>query len=138
MTRQTRRLAQVEKPGGDVEAVEMDTELGEVHLLAGGEPRQGEFSGTKALMLAVLEDGIRSYLGNARIAADEADLWVRSERRRSPFSFVVVCETLNLNPDAVRRVLREMRAGHISRRKAFPRARPNVRMTSRLSMRRRG
>jgi hypothetical protein len=138
MTRQTRRLAQAEKPGGDVEAAEIDTELDDLHLLAGGEPRQAELSGTKALMLAVLEDGIRSYLGNARIAADEADLWVRSERRRSPFSFVVVCETLNLNPDAVRRVLREMREGHISPRKAFPRARPNVRMTSRLSMRRRG
>lgn len=121
-----------------MEAPEMDHELDQIHILTGGEPRQGEFSGTKALMLAVLEDGIRSYLGNARIAADEADLWVHSERRRSPFSFVVVCETLNLNPDAVRRVLREMRAGHISARKAFPRARPNVRMTSRLSMRRRG
>jgi len=138
MSTQTRRLAPIEKPGGNVEAPEMDNELDQIHILAGGEPRQGELSGTKALMLAVLEDGIRSYLGNARVAADEADLWVRSERRRSPFSFVVVCETLNLNPDAVRRVLREMRAGHISPRKAFPRARPNVRMTSRLSMRRRG
>jgi hypothetical protein len=133
-----RPLAQVEKPGENVEAAEIDIDMGQVQTIAGGEPREAEFSGTKALMLAVLEDGIRSYLSRAKGAADEAELWVNSGRRRSPFSFVVVCETLNLNPDAVRRVLREMRAGQVPARKAIPRSRPNVRMGHRLSTRRRG
>ena len=58
--------------------------------LTGGEPRSGQLTGTKALMLAVLEDGIRSYLGGSRVIAHEAEFWIYSHRRHSPFSFVVV------------------------------------------------
>ncbi|HVN86698.1 MAG TPA: hypothetical protein VMW17_17835 [Candidatus Binatia bacterium] len=120
-----------------MEVIEDEFDLAGFTTLAGGEPRQGEFSGTKALMLAVLEDGIRSYLGSGSRAAQEAEHWVRSARRHSPFSFVVVCETLNLNPDAVRRVLARLRDQRLSPRQALPRARPNVRMTGRLCTRRR-
>jgi hypothetical protein len=116
----------------DVNALELDLDFNDIHALAGGEPRQAEFTGIKALMLAVLEDGIRSYLGNARHIAHEAEQWVHSTGRRSPFSFVVVCETLSLTPDAVRRVLLKMRSERVSPKDALPRARPNVRMGSRM------
>jgi hypothetical protein len=77
--------------------------------LAGGEPRMGEYTGTKALMLAVLDNGIRSYLGPAGRIRTEAEYWVNGGDRRSPFSFTVVCETLGLEPDAVRGALRRGR-----------------------------
>ena len=100
--------------------------------VTGGEPRSGQFTGTKALMLAVLEDGIRSYLGSSRVIAHEAEFWIHSHRRHSPFSFIVVCEMLGLDPDAVRKTLRQMKNDHVSPRKALPRARHNVRIPGRV------
>src|SRR5437016_14375488 len=92
-----------------------------VQAVTGGESRSGQLTGTKALMLAVLEDGIRSYLGGSRIIAQDAEYWIYSHRRHSPFSFVVVCEMLGLDPDAVRATLKQMKSAHVSARKAFPR-----------------
>lgn len=103
-----------------------------VHPLTGGEPRTGQLTGTRALMLAVLEDGIRSYLGSSRVIAHEAEFWIYSHRRHSPFSFVVVCEMLGLDPDAVRKTLRRMKSENVSPRKALPRARHNVRIPGRV------
>src|SRR5215475_13708055 len=62
--------------------------------VTGGESRTGQLTGTKALMLAVLEDGIRCYLGASRILAQEAEFWIfhAPRRRQSPFLFSVVCE----------------------------------------------
>ena len=100
--------------------------------VTGGESRHGQLTGTKALMLAVLEDGIRSYLGGSRIVAQDAEYWIYSHRRQSPFSFIVVCEMLGLDPDAVRKTLKQMKSDHISARKAFPRARHNVRIPGRV------
>jgi hypothetical protein len=71
--------------------------------LGGGESRPGECRGPKALMMAVLEDAIRDYFSIGRLHLDAAD-WVCSERR-DVFSFVVICETLGLEPTAVRRAL---------------------------------
>jgi hypothetical protein len=102
------------------------------HPVTGGESRSGQLTGTKALMLAVLEDGIRSYLGGSRIVANEAEFWIHSHRRQSPFSFVVVCEMLGLNPDAVRKTLKRMKSQNVSSRKVFPRARHNVRIPGRV------
>jgi len=104
--------------------------------LAGGESRAGQLTGTKALMLAVLEDGIRSYLSGSTLIADEAEQWIRSPRNVSPFSFVVVCETLGLDPQAVRARVRQMKQLQISARKAIPRARHNVRIPGRVCPRR--
>jgi hypothetical protein len=103
-----------------------------VQSVTGGEPRSGQLTGTKALMLAVLEDGIRSYLGASRIVAQEAEFWIFSHRRQSPFSFVVVCEMLGLDPDAVRKTLKRMKTDNVSPRKALPRARHNVRIPGRV------
>jgi hypothetical protein len=88
-------------------------------------------------MLAVLEDGIRCFLGRAKLVAEEAELWIRSHRRSSPFAFVVVCETLGLDPDAVRTTVWRMKAEHISPRQAIPRSRNNVRVPGRVHLRKR-
>jgi len=100
--------------------------------LRGGESRSGQFTGTKALMLAVLEDGIRAYLNGSQLAADEAEFWIYSRRRQSPFSFVVVCEMLGLQPDAVRDTLKKMKATSHGARKILRRARHNVRVPGRV------
>jgi hypothetical protein len=100
--------------------------------VTGGESRSGQLTGTKALMLAVLEDGIRSYLGGSRIVSQEAEFWIFSHRRQSPFSFVIVCEMLGLDPDAVRKTLKRMKSDNVSPRKVLPRARHNVRIPGRV------
>ena len=109
-----------------------DLDVTRLQSVTGGESRSGQLTGTKALMLAVLEDGIRSYLGGSKIIAQEAEFWIHSHRRQSPFSFVVVCEMLGLDPDAVRKTLKRMKSEHISPRKALPRARHNVRIPGRV------
>jgi len=115
--------------------MEVDVDLLRLASLGGGESRSSQYTGTKALMLAVLEDGIRSYLSPvARIRA-EAEFWVSSTKSRSPFSFPVVCETLGLEADAVRNALHRMRERHITPRRAISRSRPNVRRTGRIVVR---
>jgi hypothetical protein len=62
--------------------MEVDVDLLRFASLGGGESRSSQYTGTKALMLAVLEDGIRSYLSPvARIRA-EAEYWIASARSR--------------------------------------------------------
>ena len=100
--------------------------------VGGGESRSGQFTGTKALMLAVLEDGIRSYLGGRRIVADEAEIWILSRRRGSPFCFDIVCETLGLDAEAVRTRIKQMKRDNPSRR-ALRRSRHNVRIPGRVA-----
>jgi hypothetical protein len=99
--------------------------------IGGGESRAAPYTGTKALMLAVLEDAIRSYLSPEPRARVEAESWVLSRQRRSVFSFVVVCETLNLEPKAVRVALRRLRTQQITPDR-IPRTRPNARRRSGL------
>lgn len=76
--------------------------------LGGGEPRCSQYTGTKALMMAVLEGGIRDYCGAPGPQFTAAEYWVRSNRR-GPFSFAVVCETLALDPAAVRQALERLK-----------------------------
>ncbi len=101
--------------------------------VAGGESRSAEYTGTKALMLAVLENGFRSYFSpKVRIRA-EAERWVKSPLGRSPFSFTVVCETLGLEPDAVRGALRRLRANQGTfDPPPIKRSRPNVHRYGRI------
>jgi hypothetical protein len=117
------------------DADEDTLDLIRVNTLSGGESRSGQLTGTKALMLAVLEDGIRCFLGRAKLAAEEAECWIGSQRRQSPFSFIVVCETLGLDPQAVRLTLRRMRETHVTPRQAIPRTRNNVRIPGRVRLR---
>lgn len=100
--------------------------------IGGGESRTAPYTGTKALMLAVLEDAIRSYLSPEPRAQAEAEGWVMSRQRRSVFSFVVVCETLGLEHKAVRAALRRLRAQQITG-DHIPRSRPNARRRTGLA-----
>ncbi len=86
-----------------------DLGLPSLDRLGGGEPNRGTYTGTKGLMLAVLEDGIRSYLSPVRRISAEAESWVGDGRSRSQFSFVVICEALGLDPVPAREAVRELR-----------------------------
>jgi hypothetical protein len=114
-------------------AVGDDLTMLPAHARKGDKPRSADqLTGTKALMLAVLEEGIRSYLRGSRALAHEAEFWILSQRQRSPFAFTVVCEILGLDPDAVRKALNRMKSEGVPSRKALPRARRNVRASGRM------
>ncbi len=114
--------------------LDLDTGSG---WLSGGEARSTEYTGTKALMLAVLEDGIRSYLSPVGRIRSEAEYWVTASKQRSPFSFNVVCETLGLEAQAVREALERMRKKNLAPRQAIRRSRPNVRRNGRMRAKKR-
>jgi hypothetical protein len=116
------------KHSGGVTSEDLTSLIG----IGGGESRTAPYTGTKALMLAVLEDAIRSYLSPEPRARAEAEGWVMSRQRRSVFSFVVVCETLGLEPKAVRAALRRMRAQQLGAER-IPRSRPNARRRTGLA-----
>jgi hypothetical protein len=127
-----------EPSGREVGVSDFDVDILRLASLGGGESRSSEYTGTKALMLAILEDGIRSYLSSVSRIRSEAEYWIDSGRQRSPFSFTVVCETLGLEPEAVRAALKRLRAKNVSPRRAIARSRPNVRRTGRLVGRKTG
>lgn len=104
-------------------------------MLSGGEPRHSVLCGIKGLLLAVLEDGIRSYLSPVQEVRAEAEYWVSSGRTRSPFSFVVICETFGLEPAAVRRALERLRTQRVNPARGIGRTRPNVRRAHRVTQR---
>ena len=114
------------------EATDPDTGIDGFIALGGGEPRQSAYTGTKALMLAVLENAFTCYFSPRTRIRAEAERWIASERKWAPFSFSVVCETLGLEPDAVRKAVRRMRAAHDGASPAIKRVRPNVRQNRSL------
>jgi hypothetical protein len=66
----------------------------------------------KALMLAVLDDGVRSFQENLfaqtakkRALFDEAREWLFTDGVEHVFSFSSICSTLGLNPGYIRRGL---------------------------------
>lgn len=89
-------------------------------------PADTPHTGTKALMLAVLEDGIRCYLSNKKKLQREAELWMYCSRRLV-FSFTVLCETFGLDPNATRAALRHMRKEASGLSSLRHRGRQNVR-----------
>src|SRR5262249_38149746 len=94
-------------------------------------------NGTRGLMLAVLEDGIRAYLRSKDQAGTEAEYWVNSKWQNWPFSFLTVCSTLGVDPSAARRALHRMRERSLPSRGAIGRSRPNVRRGGRLGIKKR-
>ena len=77
-----------------------------------GARRDSYISGEKALMLAVLEDGIRCFQehlrnprSNPRLLSRQAEEWIRAVDYDWPFSFNNVCETLGIDPSALRTTL---------------------------------
>lgn len=117
---------------------ELDIDLLRSSNIGGGDPDRTPITGTRALMLAVLEDAIRCYLDGRKSISQEAERWLKANWRDSPFSFVIVCETLRLDPQAVRCMLDRMKEAKVSSRDALPRARNNVRVPGRVCIRRKG
>jgi hypothetical protein len=82
----------------------------------------GRPCGERALMWAVLADGIECYRRNAHpvsmqqsIEFEDAERWVWTTDWDWPFSFVNLCEAFGFDPAAVRQALRAWRR----RRRAF-------------------
>lgn len=81
------------------------------------------------LMLAVLEDAIRCFLGyregdpdpRNRLAYADARDWINSPSRYSIFAFRNLCEIVGLNPDCLRRELNRIRRGTSPRSVALQR-----------------
>ena len=94
--------------------------------LGGGESRCEPYSGPKALMLAILEDAIRTFLSKEARAREEAESWIFGRHPPSVFSFTVVCETLGLEPKAVRLAMRRLEEREVAGT-LLPRSRPNAR-----------
>jgi hypothetical protein len=115
--------------------VPSDVELAGLVGVGGGERHGAPFLGVKALMLAILDDAIRAYLGPVEQSREEAARWMADTRARWVFSFPVVCETLGLEPAAVRRAVRRMH-GCAATAPGFAssRNRPNARRYAGLRM----
>ena len=116
---------------GETRGMARDRGLPDGHVqalvgLGGGNGNTSPLTGTKALMLAVMEDALRAFLGAEMRAREEAESWMFGPHPRSVFSFVVVCETLGLEPKAVRAALRGMRTD-ANGTVVLPRSRPNAR-----------
>jgi hypothetical protein len=93
-------------------------------------------TGVRMLMIAVLEEGIQTYLTDRGRAFAEAETWLLSPARRSPFSFQVLCETLNLNAHAVRRELMRKRAHADAQKQGLGRIRRYNRQSNIVELRR--
>jgi hypothetical protein len=105
--------------------------------IGGGTSTTSDHTGTKALMLAILEDGLRALLDANQRVSEEAARWMSSRRDTWVFSFATVCQTLGLDPDAVRVAAQRMKDGNLTARHVIGRNRPNSRRGGRMSMGRR-
>ncbi len=86
--------------------------------------RGGQLSAERALMWAVLADGIDCYRRNAhpvtvqqQLDFEDAERWVLRTDWEWPFSFVNLCTTFGFDPKAVREALAEWRERHGSARR---------------------
>jgi hypothetical protein len=102
-----------------------DTLLGEDY--ASNFRRKFPLEAERTLLLAVLEDGIRCYQenlfavgGKRRTLFEEAEEWLFSDDANWFCSFVSICTLLNLEPNYIRRGLRqwESRARKASQKKS--------------------
>ena len=82
-----------------------------------GTPHDHRFEGERNLLVALLEDAIRCYLDNCnersplqRIQYVEAQEWIFSLNDLGPFSFVNVCQNLDIEPNLLRAGLRRRHA----------------------------
>ncbi len=76
---------------------------------AGGVGRDSRVSGEKALLLAVLKDGIRCFWEQRRgprlkprALAEEAEVWIAAVGDDHPCSFQNICEVLGFDPGRLR------------------------------------
>ncbi len=92
-----------------------DTLIGEDY--AANFRRKIPLEAERTLLLAILEDGIRSFQenlfatsGKRRTIFDEANEWIFSDDDTWFCSFVSICNLLNLEPQYIRRGLRQWEA----------------------------
>jgi hypothetical protein len=78
--------------------------------------RSSSWTGEQRLMAAILEDAVgvcrkleAPRSSKARHVVRETLRWLRSNDRRWTFSFLRICETLDLEPSAIRRGIRVLR-----------------------------
>ena len=76
----------------------------------------------KALMYAVLKDGIRCFYKHTgstrrkyRKMSDEAEEWIMEDSWDDPFSFTVICDTLGIDPTCLRTKLLAWKATELER-----------------------
>ena len=93
-------------------------------------------------MLAVLEDGIRCFQehlrnprSNPRLLSQEAETWIKSVDYDWPFSFNNVCETLGIDPDALRSSLLNWKTQRLATVEDRGRPTPNEKKVYRLHLR---
>jgi hypothetical protein len=86
-------------------------------------PLRLKMNGVRRLMAAILTDGVESFcktLGAAskkkQTAAAEASAWIFSDDRSGLFSFLNLCEALDMDPAYVRDGLRRWKDTHSHRR----------------------
>jgi len=87
----------------------------------------GHNDGARDLMLAVLEDAIRTYLTNRmgktarhRRLFDEVKGWIDTRGGQDPFSFETICETFDIDPDDLRRQISNLSPENFRRRVRNP------------------
>ncbi|HEU4341607.1 MAG TPA: hypothetical protein VFU31_08560 [Candidatus Binatia bacterium] len=87
--------------------------------------RTEHFEPEKNLLLAILEDAIHNYrkysLAHDRVGRErfaEAEHWIMHAEDDWIFSFVNVCELLGLDPEHLRRGLRDWRAKMMEQEKS--------------------
>lgn len=80
-------------------------------------PREPEYR----LIIAVLQDAIECYQKHlfardhkARQLHEDAREWIESDDRSWPYSFVSICEVLNLSPEYIRRGLEQWRGRQLA------------------------
>ena len=107
-----------------------------------GYRRDSFVSGEKALMLAVLEDGIRCFQehlrnprSNPRLLSQEAENWIRAVDYDWPFSFNNVCETLGIDPSALRGSLLAWKAKRLGEVEDIGKPTPQEKKVYRLHLR---
>ena len=107
-----------------------------------GARRDSYISGEKALMLAVLEDGIRCFQehlrnprSNPRLLSQQAEDWIRAVDYDWPFSFNNVCETLGIDPSALRSALLTWKAKRCAEREDDGAPTPTAKKVYRLHLR---
>lgn len=115
----------------------LDLDLLDVGSLSVTRALPAPLNGVKALMLAVLDNGIAAYLSPLATVRAEAEAWIGAMSQRSPFAFPVVCEVLGLEATAVRTALRRLRDTSPTPSQRPGRRRPNVTRAGRVVVRKR-
>lgn len=103
-----------------------------------GPRRPSAFTGSRALMFAILEDAVRCYSRTIKNVKEseknllerDAKIWIESEDTERLFSFNNVCASLGLSPSALRRglkQLKELRRARSDMETISSRMRPHIR-----------